>query len=553
MGQPTMLYGTGGAAWQPTPGLPQQGTSEVRFVAPGTGLKPRDQVLTPPQADASVQPVQPKSRVPILEKHLVNQLSKEEQSSLNSKFQEATEADKKVEELEKDILDSKEKIEFFRTKMQELILYKSRCDNRLNEITERASADKREVGSLAKKYEEKYKQVGDVASKLTVEEASFRDIQERKLELYSAIVKMEQGGNADGLLKVRADKIQSDLEEIVKALNERCKGYGLRVKPTTLIELPFGWQPGVQEGAADWDEDWDKFEDEGFMVVKELTVEVENVVASAKPKTASVTTDKTSVDEAPTLESSSDVDPKMEKPSSTGERITENVTASAQSKDGSTRSPPGSPPGRNALESPSQEFPSTQFGKDASADASPRVKENQSDHGGAESTLSGDKFDEPSWGATFNDANDDIDSVWGFDSINTKESDHESHERNTPNSFFGSGDLGLNPIRTESPHADSVPGTPLFNSIFPPRYSEGSEDHSFDSFARFDSFSVHDSGLFPPRENLARFDSIRSTKDSETSPGFPFFDDSDPFGSTGPFKSSESQTPRQNSYNWSAF
>lgn len=31
--------------------------------------------------------------------------------------------------------------------------------------------------SLAKKYEEKYKQVADIASKLTVEDATFRDIQ----------------------------------------------------------------------------------------------------------------------------------------------------------------------------------------------------------------------------------------------------------------------------------------------------------------------------------------------------------------------------------------
>ncbi|RWV97754.1 hypothetical protein GW17_00039441 [Ensete ventricosum] len=56
-----------------------------------------------------------------------------------------------VQEVEKQILDSKEKIEFYRNKMQELVslliivLYKSRCDNRLNEITERASADRREV------------------------------------------------------------------------------------------------------------------------------------------------------------------------------------------------------------------------------------------------------------------------------------------------------------------------------------------------------------------------------------------------------------------------
>ncbi|KAJ8649633.1 hypothetical protein MRB53_002656 [Persea americana] len=50
-----------------------------------------------------------------------------------------------VEQLENDILDSKEKIDFYRTKMQELVLYKSRCDHQLNEIIERVSADKREV------------------------------------------------------------------------------------------------------------------------------------------------------------------------------------------------------------------------------------------------------------------------------------------------------------------------------------------------------------------------------------------------------------------------
>ena len=36
------------------------------------------------------------------------------------------------------------------------------------------------------------------------------------------------------------NRIQSDLEELVKTLNERCKQYGLRAKPTSLVELPFG-------------------------------------------------------------------------------------------------------------------------------------------------------------------------------------------------------------------------------------------------------------------------------------------------------------------------
>lgn len=100
---------------------------------------------------------------------------------------------------------------------------------------------------MGKKYEEQYRQAGDVASKLTIEEATFRDIQvalgffnkmlllyvlllpssrflifnfqklivlgltywkchivlnplqEKKMELYRAIVKLEQDGGADGI------------------------------------------------------------------------------------------------------------------------------------------------------------------------------------------------------------------------------------------------------------------------------------------------------------------------------------------------------------------
>ncbi|XP_077231118.1 uncharacterized protein LOC143864147 [Tasmannia lanceolata] len=540
-GQPATAYR--GGTWQPSPGFPQQqGIPGTRPIMPATVL------TAPPQVPAPSQP-----RVPVLEKHLVNQFSKEEQSALNSKFQDPTDADKKVEEVEKEILDSKEKVEFYRTRMQELVLYKSRCDNRLNEITERASADRREAESLAKKYEEKYKQVGDVASKLTIEEATFRDIQGRKMELYNAIVKMEQGGSADGLLQVRADRIQSDLEELGKALNERCKKHGLDVKQTALVELPFGWQPGIPEAAADWDEDWDKFEDEGFMVVKELTVDMENGVLPPKPrKSTSIWNDKAATDEASTVAdvSPSSSDSKLGKPLSTSERVTESGSAYAPSEDDLVRSPPGSPPGRSALESPSQEFPASQFGNNAG-------KESHSDHGGAESSIFGDNYiDDPSWGPTF-DANDDTDSIWGF---NNKESDYESRQH----SFFGSGELGLNPIRTDSPHsnsiypkeknsffADSVPGTPLFNSGSPPRYSQGSEEHSFDNFSRFDSFSMNDSGLFAPRESLARFDSIRSTTDK--SRGFPSFDDTDPFDSSGPFKSFQSQTPKKGSSSWNAF
>ncbi|KAL7231191.1 hypothetical protein ACSBR2_009457 [Camellia fascicularis] len=692
-GQPAAAYGN--ATWRPTPGLQQaQVMPGAQPATPAARARPPNQVSVP-LPDEAMQPTQQKSKVPVLEKHLLNQLSEEEQNSLNSKFQEATEANKKVEELEKEIIDSREKIGFYRSKMQEIILYKSRCDNRLNEIIERTSGDKREAESLAKKYEEKYKQIGDVASKLTIEEATFRDIQENKMELYRAIVKMEQDGKADSI-QVNADKIQSELDELVKSLNERCKSYGLRAKPTTLNELPFGWQPGIQEGAADWDENWDKFEDEGFTFVKELTLDVENVVAPPKSKSSSVVSKASSTKEGVHV-SSANADHKSETPPSGGERIRDD----AHSEVGIARSPPGSP--SHAQNSPSS--------KNFSADGSPHARETQSEHGGVESVFSGDRsVDERNWGVF--DTHYDTDSGWDFSSGPIK--DMES-------SFFDSGGLGLPPIRTDSSYKDtyqrkspfvfedsanspqsdnlfqkkstfvfdSVPSTPLADNLFqnkstlvfdsvpstpqadnlfqkkstfvfdsvpstpqadslfqkstfafdsvpstpqadnlfqqkstfafdsvpstpmynysnnsPRRFSKGSEEHTFDNFSRFDSFNTQDSGYFPQHDSLTRFDSIRSTRDSDYSQGsyfppqdsftrfdsfrstadsdtshglfpprdyarfdsirsssdfddshgFHSFDDTDPFGTSGPFKTSlESQTPRRDSDNWRAF
>ncbi|CAN6688290.1 unnamed protein product [Malus baccata var. baccata] len=176
--------------------------------------------------------------------------------------------------------------------------------------------------------------------------------------------------------------------------------------------------------------------------------------------------------------------------------------------------------------------------------------------------FSGDKgFDEPAWG-TF-DTNDDVDSVWGFNAVSTtKDIDQESKKDHY---FSGSGEFGLNPIRTGSsqggsfsqksrPFAfdDSVPSTPMsaFNSGYsPPRYKDNSEP-SFDNFSRFDSFrSTQDTGYFPQPETLGRFDSMRSSRDFDQGHGFPTFDDiPDPFGSSAPFRSSlDSQTPRRDS------
>ncbi|XWS26023.1 hypothetical protein CRYUN_Cryun27aG0118100 [Craigia yunnanensis] len=547
-GQPNVSYGN--AAWGPNPGFGQQPEMSAQPKTRSTGFRPP----IPPNASADTTTMsnQQKSRTPALDDSFATHLDNSEQNSVNGAAQDATADGIKVDGTEKAILNSKEKLEFYREKMQELILYKSRCDNRLNEIMERAIADKREAEILAKKYEEKYKQVAEIASKLTIEEAKFREIQERRTELHQAIANMEQGGSADGILQVRADRIQSDFEELMKALTERCKKHGYDVKSTAVIELPMGWQPGIPEGAALWDEEWDKFEDEGFG--NELTVNVKNVSISQRGKA--------SPNGSLTPDSSSSVDEKTGNLFIAGGFAVESEFAYTHSEDESARSPCGSPAGRNSIESPSQRFSDDHFGKSTEADAETHRS-----------------FDESAWG-TFD--NDDTDSVWGFNPVNTKDLDSEKHR-----DFFGSSDFGVHPARTESPSAesfydkkspftfeDSVPSTPLSKfGNSPSRFSEASRDQ-FDSFSRFDSFSMHDSGFSQQPDRLTRFDSINSSRDfgsgfsqqpdtltrfdpinstKDFGHGYSF-DDTDPFGSSGPFKvSSDHQSPKKGSDNWSAF
>jgi epidermal growth factor receptor substrate 15 len=141
---------------------------------------------------------------------------------------------------------------------------------------------------VTKDDEEKYKQVAELASKLVVEEAAYRDVQERKVELHDALIKMVQGGSVDGLLQVRADRIQYHLEEMEKAIGERCKHFGFKFKSSASVELPSGWEPGPQEGIIEWDEDWDKFGNEGFSIVKDNGTIHENPVSAENGKVPSL-------------------------------------------------------------------------------------------------------------------------------------------------------------------------------------------------------------------------------------------------------------------------
>ncbi|KAH0918263.1 hypothetical protein HID58_025923 [Brassica napus] len=549
-GAPSQGYASAG--WGPGQGFVQQPVMGARPITPPTGMRPP--VPTPvPHPGSGVAPNQQRNQAPVRDDPFASHLGNGHSASSN--LQETATDGEKVDEKKNVYMDSREKLEYYRTKMQDIVLYKSRCDNRLNEISERASSDKREAETLAKKYEEKYKQVAELGSKLTIEEARFREIEGRKMELSQAIVNMEQGGSADGLLQVRADRIQSDLEELMKALTERCKKHGLEVKSKALVDLPAGWQPGIQEGAALWDEEWDKFEDEGFG--NEITFDKSKEQNSSGEKENGTVEDGS----VPPPDSPTHLDENYGPFSETSDRHHESEYGTTHSDDESGRSPRDSPVSRTATEVPSPDYA-----------------------GGKSSAF----FDDSNWASAF-DTNDDVDSVWGFDASKSQDGD-----------YFGSGggDFGGNSGRVDSPSSrgfggqrkspfafdDSVPSTPLSRfGNSPPRFSDAStRDNNFDSFSRFDSFNTTSeagAGFSSSQpERLSRFDSINSSKDfggaafsrfdsinSSRDFGGPSlsrfdsmnstkdhgysFDDADPFGSTGPFKvSSDDQSPKKRSF-----
>ncbi|RWW24124.1 hypothetical protein GW17_00011600 [Ensete ventricosum] len=247
------------------------------------------------------------------------------------------------------------------------VLYKSRCDNRFNEITERASADKREVLFF------QCFNGGDFFSC-----AGFSG----RKRFFTPCGEKELGD-------ARADHIQKDLEELVTVLNERCKQYGLRSKPTSLIELPFGTLMGgeetkMEETAEKWRGKgvWQgnrQYWERGFAAIKELTIEVEKVVPTEKSKPEQVKKEKLSTEEVSQASSSngenktekhsngenetekhsndedeadkqSNDENKTEKPSTTTAPLTENGSTNLDGDDSLAKSP--SSPGTSALESP---------------------------------------------------------------------------------------------------------------------------------------------------------------------------------------------------------
>ena len=112
----------------------------------------------------------------------------------------------------------------------------------------------------------------------------------------------------------------------------------------------------------------------GFTLVKELTLDVQNVLAPPRQKPSSAKKEKASTAESPAAASQPKGDIQSEKPQSTDGRVVENGAAYDKNEDESGKSVPNSPLASSTVGSPSREFSNSNFGKTT---VSPRDKESQ--------------------------------------------------------------------------------------------------------------------------------------------------------------------------------
>ena len=113
----------------------------------------------------------------------------------------------------------------------------------------------------------------------------------------------------------------------------------------------------------------------GFTYVKELTLEVQNVIAPPKLKSA-FREKVSSFHNSTTGKSPSKADNNSELPSSV-ERVTEDDRLETNNSEHTARTPPDSPAGNNAVASPSKEFRDLRMNKDFNMNGSPHAFDTQ--------------------------------------------------------------------------------------------------------------------------------------------------------------------------------
>nr|PNR27203.1 hypothetical protein PHYPA_030684 [Physcomitrium patens] len=110
-----------------------------------------------------------------------------------------------IADLNRRTLSQKERAEYYRSKLQEIVLFNTRCHNKLVELTEKVVTLRRKVYSLSRQYEEMTKSVSEAELQVAAKHVILQQTQGRKSILSHSLLRSDSGNTlSDSYLQVHA-------------------------------------------------------------------------------------------------------------------------------------------------------------------------------------------------------------------------------------------------------------------------------------------------------------------------------------------------------------
>ncbi|GBG71529.1 hypothetical protein CBR_g8947 [Chara braunii] len=244
---------------------------------PGTQVGVSEEALSPEPSDEVTTPgghPRYKSQAPELDMSIVEQLSWDDRDALLTRLKEAEALGRQLWETEMELIHAKRAAESHWSKLQDVMVFNTRCRNQLAELDLLLQAEKTEMAMLIKRYDDKFQRTEAAMSRLQAEEVALHDLWVKKAELQTDIARLGcETGESEASLQSRADEIVADLEATRKAAASRSKSLGLHVQPTASELGVSKWDIPKLENVIEWDDEWTDFEDEGCYVVEDTPLD----------------------------------------------------------------------------------------------------------------------------------------------------------------------------------------------------------------------------------------------------------------------------------------
>ncbi|GBG69501.1 hypothetical protein CBR_g4194 [Chara braunii] len=200
------------------------------------------------------------------ETHLANQLGRNDHEALATRHNEMEELSTSTRQKNQPT-SVKKRADYYEEKMQEIVLFKRRCWDKLVQIEGQIEQEKRDVAVLARNYDEKFRQTEAANLQALAFEARLKSLAKQKIALQDSINHLHNPTDSKSSLQARVNQLVSELDELRSDVMLRVMRSRLKVKAAPPVESTCGWQfeTGMQGNTCEWEGEWAYFKNEGLI------------------------------------------------------------------------------------------------------------------------------------------------------------------------------------------------------------------------------------------------------------------------------------------------